>query len=513
MKDLLRPKRWWNRIWHLWDSLIPFCQGRRGVDGKRLFARDKPMFRRVQPDFERLETREVPTTVGMSGTTQRISETQTLLILMVGRNNNSQTVTVDYATSNGSATSGSDYTGVSGTLTFPQNGTLSLPVNITITNDSSAETDEDFTLTLSNPTNATLGTSSKIIIIEDDENAWSKGTITVVGDPIQAEVGHIKNIQIDLGQADVKNTIDLGVTTPVECGCGSVSTDVLDFPLKMTYYSKAVDARAIISGTMESGGTGPMVPTGIEIRLTWNGSAGSWEALSTSGARAGDDYGFALQVPSAVSSTGYYSYLLEMRATFSGGGTVTRPVASGSLPVVVPANDYGHGWSVDGLDKIVPVTGGLLYVYGTGDARFFSGSGTGTYTNPANEFGTLAKNVDNTYTYTAVDKTKRNFDSSGKLSSLQDIHNIRTTFSYNGSSQITGIHARRTGSRRSPTAAAIWPASPSPAAASSLSPATALPTTSPTSRRPDGSVLTFTYDGAAPSDERTRGRHHGDGHL
>ena len=58
-------------------------------------------------------------------------------------------VTVDYATSDGTATAGSDYTPVSGTLTF--DGTdLTKTVSIPLINDDTDEDDETFTVTISN---------------------------------------------------------------------------------------------------------------------------------------------------------------------------------------------------------------------------------------------------------------------------------------------------------------------------------------------------------------------------
>ena len=64
-----------------------------------------------------------------------------------------QTVTVDYATSNGSAIAGSDYASASGTLTFAP-GTTSQTVSITIAGDTTVESAETLSLTLSNPVNA-----------------------------------------------------------------------------------------------------------------------------------------------------------------------------------------------------------------------------------------------------------------------------------------------------------------------------------------------------------------------
>jgi len=71
----------------------------------------------------------------------------------------SQAVTVQYATANGTATAGSDYTATSGTLTIPAGqtqGTITVPV----LGDALVEPDETFTLALSNPTNAELGSPS-----------------------------------------------------------------------------------------------------------------------------------------------------------------------------------------------------------------------------------------------------------------------------------------------------------------------------------------------------------------
>jgi hypothetical protein len=49
-------------------------------------------------------------------------------------------------------------------------------------------------------------------------------------------------------------------------------------------------------------------------------------------------------------------------------------------------SEFGDGWSIEGLDRIVPVTGGALLVTGEGNAFFFEGSGT-TFQRPAGEPG------------------------------------------------------------------------------------------------------------------------------
>ena len=79
-------------------------------------------------------------------------------------------VTVDYATSGGTAESGTDFTAASGTLTFAANAT-SQTVRVQTAQDSADEEDETFTLELSNPSGATLGDAAATGTIEDDDES------------------------------------------------------------------------------------------------------------------------------------------------------------------------------------------------------------------------------------------------------------------------------------------------------------------------------------------------------
>ena len=79
-----------------------------------------------------------------------------------------QTVTVDFATANGTATAGGDYNAVSGTLTFPA-GTTTQPIAVTILGDTVPEGNETLAITLSNAANATIaGATGTGSIINDD---------------------------------------------------------------------------------------------------------------------------------------------------------------------------------------------------------------------------------------------------------------------------------------------------------------------------------------------------------
>lgn len=92
------------------------------------------------------------------------------VITVVRTSSSSGEIRVDYETSNGTASAGADYDGVSGTLTF-HNGEVSKTFVVSIRDDSVAEAEKTVKLTLSNPTGgAVLGTpSTATLTIEDND--------------------------------------------------------------------------------------------------------------------------------------------------------------------------------------------------------------------------------------------------------------------------------------------------------------------------------------------------------
>ena len=100
----------------------------------------------------------------------RVGENEGFILLGVIRGDDGELpVTVDFATSNGSATSGLDYAATNGTLSFaPGQKVQTFPV--TILNDGLKEADETFLVTLSNPTNASLGSqkTATVTILDND---------------------------------------------------------------------------------------------------------------------------------------------------------------------------------------------------------------------------------------------------------------------------------------------------------------------------------------------------------
>jgi hypothetical protein len=78
-----------------------------------------------------------------------------------------QTVAVDYATADGTATVSGDYQAASGTLIFAP-GETGKTVTVLVNGDRIPESDEAFSLNLSNPTNADIASNGTGVILDDE---------------------------------------------------------------------------------------------------------------------------------------------------------------------------------------------------------------------------------------------------------------------------------------------------------------------------------------------------------
>ncbi|HEV3256736.1 MAG TPA: hypothetical protein VG013_07655, partial [Gemmataceae bacterium] len=210
----------------------------------------------------------------------------------------------------------------------------------------------------------------------------------------------------------------------------------------LRWNSDTVNVQPIIEATFSSDTQGS-VPTQIQAQLTWNnGTPQPWVTFSTTGHSAGDVYLLALQVASAVTATGNYPWQVEVKATLPGsGGTIDRIITGNAYVVVNSGSDaYGYGWSIDTVNKLVADTAGVLWAYGQGGTRYFQAGPSTTYISPPNDFGTLVKNGDGSFTYTAKDQTKYNFNSAGLQTSIVDPHNLAVTFGYSSGLLSTVAH-------------------------------------------------------------------------
>jgi glucose/arabinose dehydrogenase len=118
-------------------------------------------------------------TVGFSQPTYTVDENAGTATIAVTRSiSRAGGVTVDYTTSNGTATAGADYTAASGTLTFAA-GENRKTFTVPITNDTRAERNETINLTLSNANGADLGAqnTSVLSLIDEDPGNFAQDTV------------------------------------------------------------------------------------------------------------------------------------------------------------------------------------------------------------------------------------------------------------------------------------------------------------------------------------------------
>ena len=118
-----------------------------------------------------------------------------------------QPVTVSYATANGTATAGSDYTAVSGTLTFAA-GVTTQTISVPVSGDTLPEANETFTVTLSTPVNATIQVAQAIGTILDDD------TLPVLS---------IGNVSVTEGNSGSTNAVFTVTLSPASTSTVSVS--------------------------------------------------------------------------------------------------------------------------------------------------------------------------------------------------------------------------------------------------------------------------------------------------
>jgi parallel beta-helix repeat protein len=123
---------------------------------------------------------QIPGSVQFNNSSYSVNEGAGTATITVNRVNGSDgPVTVQYATASGTATSGSDFTATTGTLTWAAGDASSKTIVVPIVDDSAVESSEAFSLTLSNPTGgAQLGTpATTTVTIADNDVALTRGKL------------------------------------------------------------------------------------------------------------------------------------------------------------------------------------------------------------------------------------------------------------------------------------------------------------------------------------------------
>ena len=167
-----------------------------------------------------------PATVGFAQSNYSVAEDSGIATVSIALDTASgRPITLNYATSNGTATAGDDYTTTSGTVTFAA-GELTKNIVIPVRNDTMDEADETVNLTLSNVDGAATGASTTAVltILDDDEAPivrFHRPTYEI------SEGAGVVNVEVELSNASGFPVLVDYVTTP---GTATTPADYIATP-------------------------------------------------------------------------------------------------------------------------------------------------------------------------------------------------------------------------------------------------------------------------------------------
>jgi hypothetical protein len=222
-------------------------------------------------------------------------------------------IDVDYATSDGTATAGSDYTATNGTLVFAA-GETTTQVQVAVSGDFQDEPSEALTVTLAAPFNADLGTATATGTITNDD----AGPKLVVTDAVAAE-----------GNSGTTALTFTVTTTPISLSDITVDYATADGTAAGSDYASA-------SGTL----TIPAGQVSGAITVTVNGDT-TWEPNETLGLTLSNPVGAKIVVGTATGTiinddkilTTLTTKLVKGRTAIKAKGTIEAAISGMNVKV------------------------------------------------------------------------------------------------------------------------------------------------------------------------------------
>ena len=313
--------------------------------------------------------------------------------------NASQAITVNYSVS-GTATSGTDFSALSGSVTIPASE-LEAYIDVSPLYDGlNGDNNESVVVTLTSGTGYTVGSPSGATVLIDDTGANGAQSQATTGDLGGDSDGALRVVVPDAGLVWVSTDNPRPI----------VSADVFLQPTSG-------------EATLET----------VEAALTLGGVQSGTVYYDGTGASDDDLYRFSLQVDASSLATGRYDWTITITQRYSDDSTQVDAY-SGQRDVVNRATSpFGKNWTLSFQDRLFQNSRGVLLVRGDGSTAFFaSGSTSGQYTPEAGhpQFSTLLGNWTNGFTLLYMDGGQQKFNASGILTSALDYLGNTTTYTY-----------------------------------------------------------------------------------
>ena len=325
--------------------------------------------------------------------------------------NLSQATTVDikvnYSVSNGSASS-SDYTATSGTLTIPTGATQGT-ITVATTQDSTFEANESVRLTLSSPVRATIGESTELAYINNDDGAPTFSinnvskpegdnlTFTVTKSGNATALSHIMNYATSNGSATAGSdyTAKSGTLT---FAAGETSKTITINGVEDTIYEGSETFNLTLSGLTN----GAVFSDNTGVGTITNDDNGASFSINNVSRSEGNSLTFTVTKGGNTSMTHAVSY-----ATANGSATAGSDYTAASGTLTFTSSQTTKTFTITGIEDSVYENSETFYVNlsnATNGAGISDSQGVGTITNddtaPSFAINNVSRSEGNSLTFT-----------------------------------------------------------------------------------------------------------------
>ncbi|SDD06044.1 Calx-beta domain-containing protein [Pedobacter soli] len=313
----------------------------------------------TQPEGIGTITDNDPATVSISATPTSVNEAAGTATFTVTLSNAVQAgFSVDYATANGTANAGSDYTATSGTLNFPAGSAAgaTLTFTVPIINDNVVEPSETFSASINNVSGnlVTIGTSTASVTIIDNDTAIATITPGTPGNENGPVNGTFTVTLSNPSSTDTQITYTLGGTATEGSDYSTIVTKTITIPAGQTtgtitipvLTDNIVEGTETVIATLASTNNPAVTAsnTPATINISDNTTATVTVAGTADGAEPNTPGKFTFTLSNVSTTDTQITYAVGGSATSGAdytaiGTTVTIPAGQTTATVTVPVLD------------------------------------------------------------------------------------------------------------------------------------------------------------------------------
>jgi ELWxxDGT repeat protein len=237
----------------------------------------------------------------------------------------SKSVTVDYATADGTATSGNDYTATTGSLTFAP-GESAKSIDVAVRGDTTPENNETFFVNLKNASGATLMKPSAFAVIDDDD-ASADVALSVANSGTPVTINAANSGPRAATNLKYTSTATPGDAPTLRCGCSLLQLPAGKNAPVLTAESSSLDQQ-YFTATISARERDPQ-PSNNSIGWTAHGYLAMDALYLTPGSQANVSFSFGITGQYSIESSNSSVVTVTSLTTVPASGGATAFVAHG----------------------------------------------------------------------------------------------------------------------------------------------------------------------------------------